>query len=87
MHEARLVRDIVERIEKVAAAEEATRVERVTLEIGAKSHITPESFTGHFELLTAETIAAHARLEIAQSDNQQDEAAYDIRLVSVVVSD
>ena len=49
MHEHALMRDLVARIEATAEAEGATRVTRVTVQLGALSHFTPHHFREHFE--------------------------------------
>ncbi|MGI9666835.1 MAG: hydrogenase/urease maturation nickel metallochaperone HypA [Acidimicrobiia bacterium] len=85
MHEARVVRDVVNRVEDVAAVEHAVSVDRIRVRLGAQSHVTPESFAGHFELLAADSVVAGAELDIERSTDQNDPGAHDIRLVSVVV--
>ncbi len=87
MHEARVVRQIVERIDDVARSEHADHVDRVRIEIGALSHITPESLSGQFELLAAHSPAEGAALDISRSENEHDPNAHDIRLVSITVAD
>ena len=87
MHEARVVRQIVERIDDVARSEHADHVDRVRIEIGALSHITPESLSGQFELLAVHSPAEGATLDISRSENEHDPNAHDIRLVSITVAD
>ena len=86
MHEARLVRELVTEIDRVAGEEHANHVETVRIEIGALSHVTPESLRGQFELLTFRSAARDADLDITRATNQAAPDAHDIRLVSVVVS-
>lgn len=87
MHEARVVRMIVERIDDLAKAEHADHIDSVRIEIGALSHITPESLSGHFELLAAHSPADGARLDITRSTDQHDPDAHDVRLVSVTLNE
>ena len=85
MHEARLVRDLVSKIEEIAEEEHVDHIEGVKIEIGAMSHVTPESLEGTFELLTHHTVAEHADLDISKGMDSAAPDAYDIRLVSVSV--
>ena len=87
MHEARLVRDLLAKIEEIADEEHADHVEGVKIEIGAMSHVTPESLEGHFELLTHHSPCEHAHLEFTKSTDVAAPHAYDIRLVSVTVEE
>ena len=63
MHERALMRDLVARIEATAQAEGATRVTRVTVQLGALSHFTPDHFREHFEDATRGTVAEGAVVE------------------------
>ena len=85
MHEARLIRDLVSKIEEIAQEEHVDHIDGVKIEIGAMSHVTPESLEGHFELLTHHSPAEHAHLDIDRSTDPSAPDAYDIRLVSVSV--
>jgi hydrogenase nickel incorporation protein HypA/HybF len=87
MHEARLIRDLLTRIEQVARDEQADRVERVRIEIGAQSHVTPESLRAQFELHAHGSIAEAAALDFTRSNDQAAADSHDVRLVSVTVSD
>ncbi len=87
MHETRLVRDLVARIEAVAAQESAPHVESVRIEIGALSHVTADSLTSQFELAAKGSVAQNAELDIVQSDDPSAPDAIDVRLVSIVVGD
>ena len=87
MHEARIVRQIVARIDEVARSEHADHIDRVRIEIGALSHITPESLSGQFELISAHSPAEGAELDITRSANEHDPEAHDVRLVSVTVTE
>jgi hydrogenase nickel incorporation protein HypA/HybF len=87
MHEARLIRDLLSRIEQVARDEQADRVERVRIEIGAQSHVTPESLRAQFELHAHGSVAQAAALDFTRSNDQTAADSHDIRLVSLTVSD
>jgi len=84
MHESKLVGDILSAIDRVAQANNATTVEVVRIEIGALSHVTPDGFTGHFEVASHGTVAQGAIVDITKSEDQSAPDALDVRLVSIV---
>jgi hydrogenase nickel incorporation protein HypA/HybF len=69
MHERALMRDLVGRIDELAAAEEATAVTRIDVRLGALSHFTPEHFREHFEDAARGTRAEGAAVEATLSDD------------------
>lgn len=87
MHEARLVRDLVDEIDRVAAEEHVDHIHTVRIEIGALSHVTPDSLQGTFELVAHGSPAQDAHLDISRSEDQNATYAHDVRLVSVSVED
>lgn len=86
MHEARLIRDLISQIEQVAHDEQADRVERVRIEIGAQSHVTTESLRAQFELHAHGSVAEEATLDFTKSNDQAAGDSHDIRLISLTVS-
>jgi hydrogenase nickel incorporation protein HypA/HybF len=84
MHESRLVTDILSTVESVAEANNAGEVEVIRIEIGALSHVTPDGFSGHFDLVSRGTVADGARLDITKSEDLDAPDALDVRLVSIV---
>ena len=84
MHESRLVTDILSTVESVAEANNADQVEVIRIEIGALSHVTPDGFSGHFDLVSRGTVADGARLDITKSEDLDAPDALDVRLVSIV---
>jgi hydrogenase nickel incorporation protein HypA/HybF len=87
MHEARLVRDLVTEIDRVATEEHAGHVDTVTIEIGALSHVTADSLQGQFELLAHGSAAQDAHLAISRSTDRAAAHAHDVKLVSITVGD
>jgi len=85
MHESRLVADLVDHV--VGAAERAGshRVESVRIEIGALSHVTPESLRSHMEMAAQGTPAEGATFDITKSTDHTASDAMDVRLVSITV--
>ena len=84
MHESKLVSDVLVKIEQVATANDADRVDTVRIQIGALSHVTPDGFAGRFSLASRGTVAEGARLDITKSEDPNAPDALDIRLVSIV---
>ena len=67
MHEAGLIRDLLEKINELANREGATSVTRVTVWLGALSHISPEHFAEHFRNETVGSRAEGADLTVETS--------------------
>ena len=63
MHERALLADLVREIESVARADEAARVTRVAVRLGALSHFTPAHFREHFVDATRGTLAEGAAVD------------------------
>ncbi|WP_018868816.1 hydrogenase maturation nickel metallochaperone HypA [Thioalkalivibrio sp. ALgr3] len=80
MHEFSLMADLLRKIEQVAADNNAERVTRVRVWLGALSHITPEHFREHFEDGTRGTVAEGAELEVETSDDDTHPEAQQILL-------
>lgn len=86
MHEFSLMNDLMRKIEQVAADNQATRVTRVRVWLGALSHITPEHFREHFEDGTRGTVAEGAELEVETSDDETHPEAQQIVLRNLDVA-
>ncbi len=69
MHEASLTSDLLRRIEKIAAAEEAVRVAQVSVWLGALSHMSASHFVEHFRRASTGTVAEGANLQVTVSDD------------------
>jgi len=85
MHEARLMRDLMARIEAVARAEGGARVTGVRVWLGALSHFSPAHFREHFVDASAGTLAQGAEVACELSDDMNHTDAQGVRLVSVDV--
>lgn len=83
MHEASLISDLIEKIEKAVKAEGGGRVSQVRVRLGALSHISPEHFQEHFQQGAKGTVAENAGLQIQVSSDLKDPQAQDIVLDSV----
>lgn len=82
MHEQSLMRDVMRKLEEVAAENGASRVTRVRVRFGPLSHFTPEHFREHFVDAARGTIA-----EGADVDARLDEALTGERATGVLVDD
>jgi hydrogenase nickel incorporation protein HypA/HybF len=85
MHEHALMRDLVARIEATAQAEGASRVTRVTVQLGALSHFTPHHFREHFEDATRATLAEGAVVDTEVESDMTSPRARDVVLMAVEV--
>jgi hydrogenase nickel incorporation protein HypA/HybF len=85
MHETSLIPDLLDKINKVARENNATKITAVELEIGALAGISPDHLREHFDQAAAGTPAEGAQLRIAVNDNLLAGDAFAIRLVAVEV--
>lgn len=83
MHEFSLLADLLDKIEQVARAENAQRVLRVQLWLGALAHISPDHLREHFVAGARGTVADGAELEIESSNDVDDPNAQAILLQRV----
>lgn len=86
MHEASLMSDLMRKILTLADVEGAERVTRVSVWLGALSHMSPAHFAEHYREAAAGSCAADAALEIAVSDDIADENAAHVVLRRIEVS-
>lgn len=85
MHEASLIAAMMAQIERLAVAENASRVVGVKVWLGALSHMSESHFIEHFRDASAATIAEGAALDITLSDDIHHPNAQDVVIESVEV--
>ena len=85
MHEAGLIKDLIRKIEQLAASEGATRVLRVGVNLGALSHMSPAHFDEHFRAASTGTICDGAALDIHLSTDIRDPNAESILITGIDV--
>lgn len=85
MHENHVVNYIIKQIESIADEQGARKVVGVLVKLGALSHITPEHFREHFEILSKGTVADGAKLNFDVSTDISDPHAHEVILESVDV--
>ncbi len=86
MHEAGLLKDLVARIRDVAATEGVERVARVSVWLGALSHMSPEHFRDHYNIEARGSPGEGAELDIELSEDPMHPNAQGILLKSVEIS-
>jgi len=64
MHEMGIVQSIMEIIEQQAALHDAEKVVKVSLEFGTLTAVMPEAIRFAFEVLSRDTVAENAELDI-----------------------
>jgi hydrogenase nickel incorporation protein HypA/HybF len=85
MHEHALMTSLMRQVKEVAAAEGARKVVKVSVWLGALSHMSPEHFGHHFEDAAAGSIADGAELDCVASDDIHDPRALDVVLRDIEV--
>lgn len=85
MHEASLMRDLMQKINALASAEGAERVVGVHVWLGALSHMSADHFREHFVQTSGGTIAEGASLNIEVSTDIDDANAQALLLRSIEV--
>jgi len=85
MHEASLMRDLMKKIDNLASEQQANRVTRVDIWLGALSHMSAEHFREHFAQSSANTIAVDAELDIEVSEDIDDPNAQSLVLKRIEV--
>ena len=85
MHERTLILDLLRKVNEIAAAEGARKVTKVSVWLGALSHMSPAHFRQHFDQDAAGSIAEGAELECTTSDDITDAEATAVLLKSIEV--
>jgi hydrogenase nickel incorporation protein HypA/HybF len=86
MHEQATIRDLVAAVLRVAEENDARRVLRIKVRLGALSHFTPEHFEEHWVDAAAGTVAEHCKVESELADDLTDRNAQGIVLEDVEIA-
>ncbi len=86
MHEQSLINNLIQKIIQLAAKEQAAKVTKVSVKLGALSHMSASHFKEHFDIAAKGTIAENAELETELSQDIYDPNAQAILLKSIDVS-
>ena len=85
MHEASLMNDLMGKILEIAEQNQAVKVDRVDVWLGALSHMSPSHFSEHYEEASRGTIAEGASLQCETSEDIRHPHAQDILLKNIEV--
>lgn len=85
MHEEALFKDLRRKIGEIAATQGVRRIERVTLWVGALSHLTEAHLREDWPRVVEGTAAEHCTLEVKVSNDLNDPRAQSVVLESVGV--
>jgi hydrogenase nickel incorporation protein HypA/HybF len=77
--------ELIAKIDEVARSADAERVTKVTVRLGALSHLTPEHFAEHFVDASRDTMAEGAEVEAVFDGNIGGPDAAGVVLESVEV--
>ena len=86
MHEQATIRDLVATVLHVAEENEATRVVRIKVRLGALSHFTPEHFLEHWQDATGGTIAEGCKVEAELAEDLTDPNAQGVVLEDIEIA-
>ncbi len=87
MHEASIMKDLMDKVVSVAAKEGVARVTSVTVWLGALSHMSPEHFGEHFKESSKGSLAEGALVVVEQSDDIHHPDAQTVMLRSIEAED
>ena len=85
MHESSLLKDIFKKLVSISRENNNAPIKKVTIQLGALSHISVDHFCEHFIEYTIGTMMEFAELNVIESDNINDPHAQDIILESVEI--
>ena len=85
MHEKGLTEGLIHKVCALAEREGATKVVKVSVQLGALSHMSPSHFKDHFTLASLGTIAEHAVVEAEESTDIHDPNASFVTLKAIEV--
>jgi hydrogenase nickel incorporation protein HypA/HybF len=87
MHETVLIRNLVQKIQQVAEAEGGRPVVRISVWLGALSHLTGSHFLEHYREDAKGTLGEGAEVFIEVSKDVHDPRARDLVLKSIEVAE
>jgi Zn finger protein HypA/HybF involved in hydrogenase expression len=70
MHELKLVKELAEKALNTAKENQAKKVNKIFVKIGANSHLTTESFSHLFKEFSKGTILEQAEIVISQTQEE-----------------
>jgi hydrogenase nickel incorporation protein HypA/HybF len=85
VHEKALMDDVMRKLGEVAREQDAVRVTRVSVRLGALSHFTPAHFREHFVDASRGTVAEGAQVDMRVDGDIAAERARDVVIETVEV--
>ncbi len=86
MHEQSLMNDLMHKILQLADDQRASKITKVSVKLGALSHMSKEHFKEHFDISARGTIAQDAEIDAEESQDIHDPNAQSILLKSIDVA-
>lgn len=86
MHEKGLIDQLIRKIVALAEKENASKVTKVSVKLGALSHMSAPHFKEHFDISAKGTIAEEAELDAEECQDYDDPDAQTILLKSIDVA-
>ena len=86
MHEQATIRDLVAKVEEIARENDAKRVVRIKIKLGALSHFTPEHFVEHWQDATGGTLSEGCKVEAELSEDMTDAQAHGVILEDIEIA-
>jgi len=87
MHEQSLMADLMRKINAIGQEQQAQKIVRVKVKLGALSHISADHFREHFVQAAQGSCAEQAQLDIEVLTDLNDPNAQEILLDSIEVED
>lgn len=86
MHEFNLMNKLFNKILVLAEEQKATKVTKVSVKLGALSHMSASHFKEHFDVAARGTIAEDAEIEAEESEDVSDPNAQVVVLKSIDIA-
>lgn len=86
MHEKSIMDHLINKIIQLAEVERAAKVTKISVKLGALSHMSAEHFKEHFDEAAKGTIAQDAEIETEESQDIHDPSAMTVVLKSIDVA-
>lgn len=86
MHEFNLMNKLFNKILSLAKEQNAEKITKVSVKLGALSHMSASHFKEHFDMVAKGTIAEDAEIEAEESEDINDPDAQVVLLKSIEVT-
>lgn len=86
MHEFNLMNKLFNKILVLAKEQQAKKVTKISVKLGALSHMSPSHFKEHFDIAARGTIAENAEIDAEESQDISDPDAQVVVLKSIDIA-